>query len=775
MQSAPELVVHPADAAAGAVSPAAGAVSPAGAVVGIAASEQARVAASHNWTGANNQGQLVRLAALAATLLGTASARARLSDPVAGVPAAGAPSAGIPTQIINPTEVFATPTLTPALTLTPEPAQLSPVDELCAQVVRSGQTLVLVDLTGADSGAGAFLGVPLIGKAGLRLGVLYVLETTPRSWTAPEVTLLEQIGSLAVAELELSALTADYADNQAILALAVEAGQIGTFEWDLVTGKFTCGEQLLALFGYDTSAYDLSLEEFFVGRIHPESMEQVHAAIEQAIVTLGAYEAEYRVLLPGGETRWLLARGRVFDDGTGTPLRLLGATYDTTAVHEGEAKVTQVLEAMPAGFCSLDRDWCFTYVNAEAERILGMTRAAMLGVQHWELFPTETHAAFDKHYRLALQTGEPVHFEAYAPTLDAWFEMRAWPNAGGLSVYFLDVTARRAAQRLADQAVARWALLAEVTAELSGTLDGQEGVGRLARLVVPALADWCLVTVLDEDEHGGSRRVARDVGWWHFDPALRASVDRFCALRVASCVSESLVDRVLRTGRSVVVARDAQERLCAVLAPGEARDLAATLAPGSSVLFPLRGREHTVGVLTLFNSPERGPLSAHELATAAEVADRAGMALDNARLFTQQRELAEALQRSLLSPPPQTPDVDVVVRYAPAAAAAQVGGTGTTCSASPTARRCSSSVMWSVTTPPPPPRWASCGRCCAGSPPATGVVRARCSRASIRSSPPWRSTPRRRCSSRGSSRPRRSSCGGSTTCAGPTRATHRRW
>jgi serine phosphatase RsbU (regulator of sigma subunit) len=88
----------------------------------------------------------------------------------------------------------------------------------------------------------------------------------------------------------------------------------------------------------------------------------------------------------------------------------------------------------------------------------------------------------------------------------------------------------------------------------------------------------------------------------------------------------------------------------------------------------LKARGRTVGLLSLFSGPARAPISPEELATATDVAGRAGMALDNARLYRQQRDLAEGLQRSLLTPPPEPDHVQVVVRYSPAAEAAQVGG-----------------------------------------------------------------------------------------------------
>jgi serine phosphatase RsbU (regulator of sigma subunit) len=87
----------------------------------------------------------------------------------------------------------------------------------------------------------------------------------------------------------------------------------------------------------------------------------------------------------------------------------------------------------------------------------------------------------------------------------------------------------------------------------------------------------------------------------------------------------------------------------------------------------MRARGRTLALLTLCRS---GPqeVRASDLETLAELAGRAGLALDNARLYEQQRLLAEGLQRSLLTEPPEPDHSHVVVRYQPAAQAAQVGG-----------------------------------------------------------------------------------------------------
>ena len=81
-----------------------------------------------------------------------------------------------------------------------------------------------------------------------------------------------------------------------------------------------------------------------------------------------------------------------------------------------------------------------------------------------------------------------------------------------------------------------------------------------------------------------------------------------------------------------------------------------------------------MGALGLFNREERGPLTPAQVDTAVEIGRRAGLALHHARLYGQQRDLAVALQRSMLTAPPEPDHCEIVVRYVPAAAGAEIGG-----------------------------------------------------------------------------------------------------
>ena len=340
-----------------------------------------------------------------------------------------------------------------------------------------------------------------------------------------------------------------------------------------------------------------------------------------------------------------------------------------------DARLVRVLESMPSAFYSLDATWAFTYVNAEAERLLGCSRQDLLGRILWAEFPAMLGSAFEGHYRQAVETGEPVGFEAWYPhPANRWYEVRAWPSDGGLSVYFLDVTARVAAEERADHDLRRASLLAAVTAELSGTLDANEAAQRLAQVVVPQLADWSVITLVEEE--GGEMLFAglRDAAGWHVDDARRDLVESYRALRLDAATQDSYVAQVFRTGEPVLVAANATDTISVFLDDQRARDVLARLAPSSAAFLVLPGRDRVVGAVSLFRGAGREAMDTNDLALAQEAAVRAGLALDNARLFRQQRHLAEAFQRSLLTAPPEPDHMQVVVRYVPAAEAAQVGG-----------------------------------------------------------------------------------------------------
>jgi PAS domain S-box-containing protein len=335
------------------------------------------------------------------------------------------------------------------------------------------------------------------------------------------------------------------------------------------------------------------------------------------------------------------------------------------ALERGGDELARVLEAMPAAFWFLDPRRRLRYVNARAEELLGCRRDELLGRELREALPGFGGSPIEAAYRRAVDSGEPVSvLAADVVRPGTWLEMRVWPGQDGVAVYALDVTDRRRAEEMARRATARSALLASVTAELSGALDGESALGRLARLVVPTLADACIVTVVDREGR------ARDVGSWHVDPARRALLAEYTDVRLDTLPMASPVARALDTGTAIT---DSVRAVLDLMPPGPARELLIELGPETAVVLPLTAEARTFGVLSLYLDPGR-QLSEEDLETVRQVAAQAGRAIERVHRQSEQAKLAEALQRSLLTDPPHIPQVRVVVRYVPAAEAARVGG-----------------------------------------------------------------------------------------------------
>lgn len=534
-----------------------------------------------------------------------------------------------------------------------------------------------VDFTalGVDWPRSSGLCVP-IELRGRRVGVISVaFFGSGRSVTDGAVEVLSGLAARAAIALDIAELRSGQRQpaERVVLDLALGAGGIGTFDWDLVTGRLVWDDRLLDMFGVDRSRSELSIEEFYE-RVDPADRDQVRDLLQQSLDTCDEYDAEYRIVLPDGGSRWVAARGRVFTDGGGRPVRLIGAAQDTTARRDSEARIARAMNSMSTAFFFLDRDWCFGYLNAEAERVLGRSAGELLGGEVWERFPASVGSDFETYYRRAAETGEPVSFDAFYPEpLNAWYEVQAWPHPEGLAVYFIDVTARHQAQEQAERAINRARLLSRVTEELVPIADPDEAMWALARMVVPDLADWSVVTLIDDESRAGRRRGLRNAVAWHARPELRAAVNRYASVRLDSMIDDAIVVRAVESAEAQIIPDRATDALRGTFRPGEAMDLLELLAPNAVAVLPLNGRRQAVGMLTLCSGAPEG-FTEEDIELARDVAARAGVVLDRARLYRQQREVAEALQRSLLTEPPVTDFLSIAVRYVPAAEAVQVGG-----------------------------------------------------------------------------------------------------
>ncbi|WP_433496715.1 SpoIIE family protein phosphatase [Sphaerimonospora sp. CA-214678] len=242
----------------------------------------------------------------------------------------------------------------------------------------------------------------------------------------------------------------------------------------------------------------------------------------------------------------------------------------------------------------------------------------------------------------------------------------------GAVVVFSDITEhvnvrRRQADQLTalEDFTARLTLAGEITSVLTQTLEVDEALQRLGRLLVPRLADWAVV-----DLHADHNEVDRVV----VVPPPGETPNSPVSVPSIGLPVVSLLARVLNRGETVVLGPDemAGEEKTGLAA--DQRELFAGRSATSLIATPLRTPRQVLGALTVARTDPGRPFDATDVTLVTDIGRRAGLAVDNARLFGQQRDVAETMQRHLLAPLPKVDHLQMAARYLPAPVGSQVGG-----------------------------------------------------------------------------------------------------
>ncbi|MGV9566734.1 SpoIIE family protein phosphatase [Streptomyces sp. NPDC003480] len=215
----------------------------------------------------------------------------------------------------------------------------------------------------------------------------------------------------------------------------------------------------------------------------------------------------------------------------------------------------------------------------------------------------------------------------------------------------------------------RLALLAETTTQLTSTLDVDEALRRLVGLVVPRLADWAVIDQITERDEVWRTAVVHAE-----DSLLVHREDLQGPMPPVPEDSPMPLSRALRGVASTLTGpetyRGAPDSGIAVAQRG----LFEATGMHSAAIAPIRGLREVLGALTLGRSERPEAFTLADLALLEDITRRAGLALDNARLYQRQRKVAETMQRHLLPQLPRLSGLEMTARYLPAPDASQVGG-----------------------------------------------------------------------------------------------------
>ena len=323
---------------------------------------------------------------------------------------------------------------------------------------------------------------------------------------------------------------------------------------------------------------------------------------------------------------------------TGVARDVTERTRAEEEIRESERRYRALADAMPQIVWTARADGYLDYYNRRWFEYTGMSFEETRG-WGWQpvLHPDDVEHAL-RTWATSVETGEPYRIEyRFRRASDAqyrWHLGRAEPlrDAGGRIIKWFGTGTDIHNQKQAEE---RLRFLAEAGALLASSLDYEATLARLARLGVAALADYCLIDVIEDD--ASIRRVATA----HRDPseeALTAELRRF-----PPDPSEGEgVTKALRTGRTEITPRVTEERLRVLARDSGHADVLRRLGLKSYMSVPLVTRGRTIGALTFALTGAERDYTPTQVSFAEELARLAALAIDNARLYGRAREVNRA-------------------------------------------------------------------------------------------------------------------------------------
>ena len=322
------------------------------------------------------------------------------------------------------------------------------------------------------------------------------------------------------------------------LRLAVDAGELGIWDWDIDADRLAWSDRVFALHGLAAGSFGGSMDDF-VASVHPEDEPQLRRILRDALQDQRPCATEFRVRLPDGRIRWLATRADVLRSDSGRPVRMVGATSDVT-------ERAQLLEA------------------------------------------------------------------------------------------------ERRARAEAEAARRRLELLSMAGAVLARSLEPGTTLEAIASIVVPSVADWCRIDLIDAD--GVLQRAVT----FHRDPE-RTRRGEALARRIRGAVTTpGSMEWVAANSRPYFQRFDPQHDIDDTGDPA-IRTAVRELGLRCVVVVPLMARGRTLGVMAAMQAESGRELEEEDQALVAELAHRAALALDNARLYAEAetaRRQAEAANRA---------------------------------------------------------------------------------------------------------------------------------
>jgi PAS domain S-box-containing protein len=250
-------------------------------------------------------------------------------------------------------------------------------------------------------------------------------------------------------------------DSQTRLQLALTAGHLGIWEWDVLTNEIKWSPEAARMAGA-AAGQSTGVIDDFVSRIHPEDRERQWKVVEQALASPGLdYTSEFRTVDDTGHVRWVANRGAVLRDLSGRPIRMIGVVHDISAqveqresINRSQRLLQAIVDNAPVSIAYCTTDHRYRLVNqAYADRVglasaqcIGRTLGDVLGEAAWRAVEAKFNEAAAGHQ---VEFDVELSFETVGTRLlNARYVPHRSPDGrvDGVVVLIEDVTEKRQAE-----------------------------------------------------------------------------------------------------------------------------------------------------------------------------------------------------------------------------------------------------------------------------------------------------------------------------------------
>jgi serine phosphatase RsbU (regulator of sigma subunit) len=357
-------------------------------------------------------------------------------------------------------------------------------------------------------------------------------------------------------------------------------------------------------------------------------------------------------------------------------------------VSGGHRLLEEALDRLSAGVYAVDEKERLVAVNATASRLLARSAGDMLGHDAHELLHRDAQgqtvakkaldvsqgplaSPFSRAGRAWFQRGDGTLLPV------SWFAVPCDPDSSQITEMIVfqaierdeEDPARSARPRPTLSETERLALLADTTAHLINNVDVEKSLLRVVELMLPRLADWVVIDLITEGDEVSRFLVA------HADNGkITVREDLQGPMPPVPATSSMPLSKALRGAASTLVNREIYDGPPDTGIAVEQRRLFEVTGINTAAIAPIRGPREVLGAATLGRTGSHHPFTRSDLALLEDIARRIGIALENARHYQRQRQVAETMQRYLLPQLPKLSGAEMTARYLPAPDVSHVGG-----------------------------------------------------------------------------------------------------